>query len=148
MEMAEIKIRPLSARDLKEIVKIEKSIFKGRKKSLWEKSARYYIARGDHSLRLGAEVEGEFVGFIIGDITQSEFGLEEKIGWVKVFGVKPSHQGMGVGGALGEKLLANFKGKKVKIVKTFVEWDSGDLITYFKSIGFSRDSMISLKKSL
>jgi ribosomal protein S18 acetylase RimI-like enzyme len=148
MEMTKVKIRPLSKSDLDDIVKIEKSIFKGRRKSLWEKSARYYIEKGDRNLLLGAELDGEFVGFIIGDITQSEFGLEGKIGWVKVFSVMPAHQGVGVGGALGEKLLANFKSKGVKTVKTFVEWDSGDLITYFKSLGFSRDSMIALKKRL
>jgi predicted N-acetyltransferase YhbS len=146
--MTEIRIRPLAKSDLEDIIKIERSIFKGRRKSLWESSARYYIEKGDKNLRLGAELAGEFAGFIIGDITQSEFGLEEKIGWIKVFGVLPSHQGVGVGAALGEKLMTNFKRKGIKTVKTFVEWDSGDLITYFKSLGFSRDSMIALKKRL
>lgn len=144
--MASMKIRPLSVKDLPEIVKIEKSIFKGRKKSTWEKSARYYIEHGERSLCLCAEQDGSFLGFIIGDISESEFGLEEKIGWIKVLGVSPAHQGAGVGGKLGEKLLSNLKRRGVKKIKTFVEWDSGDLITYFKSLGFGRDSMIALVK--
>ncbi|UCH89995.1 MAG: GNAT family N-acetyltransferase [Thermoplasmata archaeon] len=141
-------IRPLSMKDLDDIIKIEKSIFKGRRKSLWENGARYYIEQGEAQLNLGAELDGELVGFIIGDIRQSEFGLEEKIGWVKVLGVAPAHQGVGIGGKLGFELMENFKRQGVKTVKTFVEWDSGDLITYFKSVGFGRDSMISLVKKL
>jgi predicted N-acetyltransferase YhbS len=146
--MPDIKIRPLESGDIKDIIKIEKSIFSGRKKSKWEKSAMYYIEHGEAELRLGAEIDGKFVGFIIGDLRQSEFGLEELIGWIKVLGVAPSHQGSGIGGKLGEKLLANFKSRDIKTIKTFVEWDSGDLITYFKSLGFGRDSMISLVRKL
>lgn len=134
--------------DLPEIINIEKSIFKDRDNSQWENSARYYLETGESSLRLGAEIDGKFVGFIIGDLGQNEFGLEEKIGWIKVFGVAPAHQGMGVGGKLGETLIANFKAGGVTSIKTFVAWDSGDLITYFKSLGFERDSMIALKKKL
>ena len=146
--MSKLKIRPLQMEDLSDIIKIEKSIFKSRRKSLWEKSARYYIEHGEKQLRLGAELDGELIGFIIGDIRQSEFGLEEEIGWVKVLGVSPLHQGEGIGGELGQKLMNNFKRRGIETVKTFVEWDSGDLITYFKSLGFGRDSMIGLVKKL
>ena len=146
--MSKITIRPLEKDDLKDIVKIEKSIFKNRKKSLWENSALYFIEHGEKQLRLGAELDGKFVGFIIGDLRTSEFGLEEDIGWIKVLGVAPAYQGEGIGGKLGEKLLSNFKKRGIKTVKTFVEWDSGDLITYFKSVGFGRDTMIGLVKKL
>jgi predicted N-acetyltransferase YhbS len=146
--MPKINIRPLQIGDLKDIKNIEKKIFSGRKTSVWDKSARYYIKHGEKNLLLGAEIDDKFVGFIIGDLKESEFGLEEKVGWIKVLGVDPSYQGEGIGGELGQKLLTNFKKKGVKTVKTFVEWDSGDLITYFKSLGFGRDSMISLKKKL
>jgi predicted N-acetyltransferase YhbS len=141
-------IRPLVMEDLPDIIQIEKSIFTTRSKSLWENSAKHFIEHGESELRLGAEVEGKLIGFIIGDIRTSEFGLEETIGWIKVLGISPAFQGKGIGGKLGQQLSENLKKRGVKTIKTFVEWDHGDLITYFKSLGFGRDSMIALVKKL
>jgi hypothetical protein len=42
-------------------------------------------------------------------------------------------------------LIKYFKEQKIKEVYTTVRWDSGDLIAFFKSIGFDKSSFINLE---
>jgi N-acetylglutamate synthase-like GNAT family acetyltransferase len=62
--------------------------------------------------------------------------------------VNPRDMGKGLGRKLGLALLKNFKTKDVKRVFTAVQWDSGDLLAFFKSIGFTRSNFINLEKKL
>ena len=55
---------------------------------------------------------------------------------------------MGVGYKLGETLLGHFKKKNVKKVRTLVDWYEGDLISYFKSLGFNMLGMLPLEKEI
>jgi L-amino acid N-acyltransferase YncA len=53
--------------------------------------------------------------------------------------------GKGIGKTLGEALIRYFKGEGIKEVYTTVQWDSGDLIAFFKSIGFDKSGFINLE---
>ena len=94
---------------------------------------------------LVAESGGEVIGFILGEFRESGFGTE-KSGWIEVLGVHPKHMGRGVGNMLGRRLLATFRRKGATGVFTAVRWDSGDLLAFFRSIGFDRSSYIILEK--
>jgi ribosomal protein S18 acetylase RimI-like enzyme len=67
-------------------------------------------------------------------------------GWILILGVDPEYQGMGVGRKLGSTLLEHFRKKNVRKIQTLVEWYDGDLISYFKSLGFSLLQMLPLQK--
>jgi ribosomal protein S18 acetylase RimI-like enzyme len=67
-------------------------------------------------------------------------------GWILILGVNPEYQGMGVGRKLGATLLDHFRKKNVRKIQTLVEWHDGDLISYFKSLGFSLLQMLPLEK--
>jgi hypothetical protein len=41
-----------------------------------------------------------------------------------------------------------FGTRGVTTVRTTVEWDSGDLIAYFRTLGFERSGFIGLEKRL
>jgi ribosomal protein S18 acetylase RimI-like enzyme len=58
--------------------------------------------------------------------------------------VDPKYMGQGVGKELGRSLLSSFKNVGITEVYTSVRWDSGDLIEFFKSIGFKKSSFINL----
>jgi aminopeptidase len=64
------------------------------------------------------------------------FGAERS-GWIEVLGVHPRHMGKGVGKLLGYRLLSIFKRKGATRVFTAARWDSVDLLSFFKSVGFS-----------
>ena len=89
--------------------------------------------------------EGEKVaGFIIGCIKEWGFGVERS-GWIEMVEVDPKLMGKGIGKALGESLIIFFKDEGIKEVYTTVKWDSGDLIAFFKSIGFDKSNFINLE---
>ncbi len=151
---AGVKIQPLALDNIKDIERIEKRIEgelgftnEERMESLKE-ATRYNIERSDPMLSLGAELDGRIVGFIIGEIRIWEFGIGEKTGWIRILAVDPDFQRRGIGRKLGEALLEHFKRRGIQRVRTMAEWYTGDLISFFKSLGFQMLNMIPLEKEL
>jgi GNAT superfamily N-acetyltransferase/biotin operon repressor len=147
-------IRLLSLDDLDEILRIEKSIedeynlkTPDRMKFLRE-TALYHLQQGDPLLNLGADVEGVLRGFVLAETRLWEFGRGEKTGWIKVLGVDPRYQSTGIGRKLGQTLLDHFNRLHVRKVRTLVDWYEGNLISYFRSLGFEFLNMIPLEKEL
>lgn len=147
-------VRLLTRDDLEEILKIEQRIEGDRHFSENERleymkeTAVYHLEHGDPLMNLGAVVEGRLVGFVLAEMRLWEFGRSERTGWIKILGIDPAFQGRGVGRRLGETLLDHFKRKKIRKVRTLVDWYEGDLISYFKSMGFNILNMIPLEKEL
>lgn len=147
-------IRLLSMDDLDDILQIEEKIEKeqdlgkSERMAYFEETATYHLQHGEPLLNLGAEIDGKLVGFIFAEIRLWEFGRGEKTGWIKVLGIDPEYQGRGIGRKLGETLLGHFKRKNVKKVRTLVDWYEGNLISYFRSLGFDILNMIPLEKEL
>jgi L-amino acid N-acyltransferase YncA len=56
--------------------------------------------------------------------------------------------GQGIGQTLATALFEAFKKKKIFEIYTAVQWDSVDLLSFFKSIGFNRSNFINLYKKL
>ena len=149
---AGVKIRPLSLDNIKDIVRIEKriegklGIINEERMEYLKETTRYNIERSDPMMSLGAELDENIVGFIIGEIRIWEFGIGEKTGWIRILGVDPDFQRRGIGRKLGEALLEHFERRGIKRVRTMAEWYTGDLISFFKSLGFNMLNMIPLEK--
>jgi ribosomal protein S18 acetylase RimI-like enzyme len=151
---AAITIKLLDTSDLEEILNIADKIErldnseKAKRMASLKETAVFQLEHGDPSLNLGAEVDGKLIGFILGEIKIWEFGRGETTGWIKVLGVDRDYQGRGVGHKLGDTLLSHFQKKNVKKVRTLVDWYEGDLISYFKSLGFNMLNMLPLEKEI
>jgi len=151
---AGVKIRPLSLDNIKDIVRIEKriegklGIINEERIEYLKEATRYNIERSDPMMSLGAELDEKIIGFIIGEIRIWEFGIGEKTGWIRILGVDPDFQRRGIGRKLGEALLEHFERRGIKRVRTMAEWYTGDLISFFKSLGFNMLNMIPLEKEL
>jgi ribosomal protein S18 acetylase RimI-like enzyme len=96
---------------------------------------------------LVAEVGGDVVGFILGDIRGWEFGIP-KSGWIEIVGVNPEFQGKGVAKALIEKLNVYFQNHNVEKVRLMVNWNDGSLVSFFRAVGFERSEFIILEKGV
>jgi N-acetylglutamate synthase-like GNAT family acetyltransferase len=142
----EVKIRPLTVNDFEDIANIQEAITKKRARNGLERRIREYIQK-DPQACLVAEDEGKVVGFVIGDVKDWGFGVE-KSGWLEIIGIHPKYMGQGIGKRLGKELLEHFKSKGIKNVFTVARWDSGDLLAFFKSIGFDRSDFINLERRL
>jgi ribosomal protein S18 acetylase RimI-like enzyme len=141
-----IRIRMIRAEDISEIVSIQESILQKRVSKKWIKKVEDRLRRRG-AVGFVASKEGQGVGFIIGEIKGEGFGLEES-GWIEVVGVHPRHMGVGIGRILAEKLFAFFKRERVRDIHTAVRWDAGDMLSFFKAIGFDRSPFINLRKHL
>jgi ribosomal protein S18 acetylase RimI-like enzyme len=94
-----------------------------------------------------AEIRGQVVGFMISIITAGIFGTE-KVAWISMFGVDPKHMGQEIGKSLAKGIFDYYKEKGVKRIYTSVRWDSTDLLSFFKTLGFERSNFINLRKDL
>jgi len=142
-----VRIRKLRARDLVAVMSIERRITGSRRTSALGPYLRRAL-RMEEGICIVAEVSGQAAGFLIGDVRPWEFGEEREVAWVKVVGVDPRHQGEGLGRMLGERFLKDVKRRGIRRVKTLVEWDSGDLVAYFQSLGFDRAGAIILERTV
>lgn len=151
---AAVSIRFLGMDDLDDILRIQEKIVGEPQSDNAEKLASlkdttiYHLRQGDPLMHLGAEIDRKLVGFVIGEVRRWEFGRSEMTGWILILGVDPEYQGMGVGHKLGSTLLDHFRKKNVRKIQTLVEWHDGDLISYFKSLGFALLQMLPLEKEI
>jgi ribosomal protein S18 acetylase RimI-like enzyme len=139
-----VKIRDLKTEDLDAIVRIDEKVLGESRKDYWERKLKLMNDKSSQ-ISLAAEVEGEVVGFILGDVSGWEFGVPETIGWMDTIGVDPAYQKKGVATALARELIKNLKAIGVRTIYTLVSWDDWDLLQFFHAMGFTRGDMITLE---
>ena len=144
--MEDIRIRELEIKDIEEISDIYGGIIQKPVNPDFKALIRRH-AEHKEDLCFVAEVDGKVVGFMVSYILTLGFGIE-KSGWIATLGVKPEYMGQGVGKKLGEKLFDYYKALGVESVYTSVRWDSTDLLSFFKTLGFDRSNFINLHKKI
>jgi ribosomal protein S18 acetylase RimI-like enzyme len=140
------KIRKLAARDLPQVVAIQGIIT--RQKVTAEKVAilKEHINK-EGNMSLVAVADKRVVGFLISELMTNSFGLDQG-GWIKNVGVLPQYMGKGIGQALANQLFDAYREKGINEIFTASRWDWGDLLSFFKSLGFERSNFINLYKKL
>jgi ribosomal protein S18 acetylase RimI-like enzyme len=148
--MKGINVRPMKEEDINQTAEIHRSVvregFGQVTKYPIEDLFKSFIKKSPKTC-IVAEKDNRVVGFVVGSIREWVFGVERS-GWIEMVEVDPRFMGMGVGKNLGDALIKIFKNEGIKEVYTTVEWDSGDLIAFFKSIGFDKSSFINLERGL
>ena len=151
---ATITIRFLGMDDLDDILRIEERIIREQNSGNSERlvslkdTTMHHLQNGDPLLNLGAEIDGKLVGFIISEVRRWEFGRGGMTGWILILGVDHDYQGLGVGHKLSSTLLDHFRKKNISKIRTMVEWHEGELISYFRSLGFNMLGMLPLEKEI
>lgn len=135
-------LRRMTAEDIPQVVQIQQSITRQKVSERWRNMLASHVNAAD-SPGFVAEVGGKVVGFIIGGIKVGGFGTE-LTGWIEMMGVAPDQMGAGIGRALARAVFDYFKGEGVQEVCTAVLWDSGDMLAFFKNLGFDRSPFINL----
>jgi ribosomal protein S18 acetylase RimI-like enzyme len=145
--MTDITVRPMQEKDISQAADIHRKVVReGLGQSMDYAIEDLFVSFIKKSPKtcIVAEKDNTVAGFIIGCIKEWGFGVERS-GWIEMIEVDPKLMGKGVGKALGEALLKYFRDEEIKEVYTSVKWDSGDLISFFKSIGFDKSSFINLE---
>jgi N-acetylglutamate synthase-like GNAT family acetyltransferase len=74
------------------------------------------------------------------------FGLP-KSAWITNFGVNPKCMGQEIGKKLAKKVIKEYEKIGVTHIYTAVKWDSVDILSFFKTIGFDRSVFINLSRN-
>jgi len=141
-----VKIRKLKAEDAKYIRGIygaitQKSVGRDFNRIVKEQ------AQGKDKASFVAEVDGKLVGYMFSYILSGGFGLK-KSAWIAQLGVDPQYMGQGIGDRLAKEIFKFCKKKGINDIYTSVRWDSTDLLSFFKTLGFDRSNFINLLKKL
>ncbi|MCD4741393.1 MAG: GNAT family N-acetyltransferase [Desulfobacteraceae bacterium] len=92
-------------------------------------------------------VDNKVIGYMISNVLHAGFGLD-KSAWIISMGVDPDYMGRGIGKELANKILETYKSQNIDYVFSSVAWDSIDLLSFFKTLGFERSEFINLRKKL
>src|SRR3972149_3301775 len=133
-----VRIRRMRVSDLKALATIERRITGSRRTSALQGHLRRQLRAGG-GVCLVADVAGKPAGVLVGEVAPwgvgGECGEEREVAWVKVVGVDPRHQGLGLGHLLGQAFLKKVRARGIRRVKTLVEGDAGELVACFPALG-------------
>ena len=144
--MDKVQIRKLHKEDAPEVSRIYAAITRKAVDSDFKRVVEEHALRDDGACFV-AEQEGKVVGFMISYILTAGFGIT-KSAWIATLGVNPNCMGMGIGACLAEEIFKYYKTQGIDKVYTSVRWDSTDLLSFFKTLGFDRSNFINLRKNI
>jgi len=144
--VANLQIRKIKAEDASDIGSIQAAITKSPTNIDFRQIIEDQV-RKDEDVSFVAEIDGRVVGYMISYIVFGGFGLE-KGAWIATLGVDPKFMGQGIGKRLAEEILEAYRKKGINDIYTSVRWDSVDLLSFFKTLGFDRSNFINLRKEL
>lgn len=144
--MENVIIRRLETVDADDISKIYGAITQKPVKTDFKKLIEKHAQRTEDACFV-AELDGRVAGFMISYILTLGFGIE-KSAWIATLGVDPQYMGQGLGAKMAQEIFNFYKSEGIKNVYTSVRWDSTDLLSFFKTLGFDRSNFINLRKVL
>jgi len=139
-------IRKLKAKDAEDISKIFAGITQTPVKDDFIKIIEEQVNRKEDASFV-AELDGKVVGYMISLVISGSFGIKKST-WISNMGVTPKFMGQGIGESLANKIFEFSREKGIKDIYTSVRWDSPDLLSFFKTLGFDRSNFINLRKIL
>ena len=142
--MDKIRIRKLQKEDAQKISQIYAAITRTAVDADFKRVVEEHALRDDEACFV-AEREGKVVGFMISYILTAGFGIT-KSAWIPTLGVDPDFMGRGIGASLAEEIFKYYKAQGIENVYTSVRWDSSDMLSFFKTLGFDRSNFINLRK--
>lgn len=136
--VTEFKIRNASKEDIPEIMSIEGE-YAGTNPTLEPKINQ--MLQDDYGHFLVATFKGKIVGYAGGVIRDTEFGMNEQIGYITHVGLTKEFTSKGMGRMLGDKLLEAMSDKCEKF-RTILGFDRTDLQSFFNQLGFKRSDLL------
>ncbi len=144
MSKGQVKIRRMAEADLERIKAIDRALVGPDRVLSWplRVEAHWWVYRP--MLNFVAEVDGEVVGFLLGDIRGAEYGTDVS-GWIDMMGVAPDHQGKGIGERLVEAFCQACQDNGVT-ARVVVREDDERLIGFWTSVDFHRGNLVSYER--
>ena len=132
--------------DINGILEIDRKI-SGVQRALTYRDLVREALGGEMDVSFVAEVDNQFVGFVLGYLTYVREQVSEAC-VIQIFGVDPKYQGQGIATKLIQTLLDQCRAKKIKLVRVMIEEHDSQLQGFFKRLGFDRGRYIDYSKTL
>ena len=144
----QVTIREALANDFDAVVALDLDGVTEEKPTYWRGIFdRYVTIDRDGGFFLVAEIRGEVVGFIVGEIRAWEFG-SPPCGWVFALSVSTEHREIGVGQIMLQEMCQRMKKAGVTTVRTMVDRDNKLTLSFFRSQGLRTGRYVELEKLL
>ncbi|MCP3898493.1 MAG: GNAT family N-acetyltransferase [Desulfobacteraceae bacterium] len=145
--MKNFQIREIDLADAEAIQRIRSLISKEDADVDIEKIINQQTGKLTKQASIVALIDNKVVGYMISNVLHAGFGLQRSA-WIVAMGVDPAFMGLGVGKKLANKILEIYKSQNINYVYSSVAWDSIDLLSFFKALGFERSEFINLRKKV
>ncbi len=142
-----VTIRQIKLEDADAVLDIRGAISEDDGEVNFTKIIEQQLAEGSGRSSLVALINDNVVGYMMSTSLYAGFGMK-KSAWIMTIGVHPDFMGQGIGLKLADRICAIYKEKGIKNVYSSVRWDSTDVLSFFKKLGFERSQFINLKKKL
>jgi predicted N-acetyltransferase YhbS len=144
--MENLVIRKLKLEDVEAVERVYTSIVQLPKRADFIKELKDQC-KSSCFVNFVAEINNEVVGFLISYILYGGFGIN-KSAWISLLCVHPKFMDQGIGQRLAEEAFKKYKKIGIKNVNTSFEWNSVDLLSFFKTLGFGRSDFVNLRKTI
>jgi len=143
----ELKIRRITLNDAEDIQRIIRAISGDTSDIDFGKVLNHNYGDEESKISIAAEINGRVAGFMISNILYAGFGLDRSA-WIVNLGVDPDFMGQGIGKKMAEEIFEIYRQRGIKHIYSSVMWDSIDLLSFFKTLGFERSNFINLCKKI
>lgn len=144
----DLTIRALRADDCARLVRLDHAI-SGRNRQAWyEGKIRRALDDTDVNISLGADLDGQLVGALLGSVHFGEFGQPEPVAILDTLLVDRGFARRGIASALLEQLLLNLSALRIERLRTEVSWDEFELMGFFAHAGFQPAQRLVLERPI
>lgn len=142
-------IRLLTWDDFNTVVHIDSAVLGRSRIDYYEmKFSRLLDAKSHLVTSLVAVVDGDVVGFIMGELYVGEYGIPATEATLDTIGVHPGYQGKGIARQLMQEFISHLKKVGVHKLNSLVAWNDHKLIYFFSKCGFTPSPTINLQLNL
>lgn len=144
----QVTIRNAILSDINAVIELDLVGTPEEKPAYWQGIFDRYVTTGkDGVFFLVAEINGEVIGFAIGEVRAWEFG-SPPCGWVFSLSVSPKTRERGVGRLMFKEMCQRLKNAGVSTVRTMVDRENKLTLSFFRSQGLRTGRYIELEKQI
>jgi len=141
-------VRTVDANDLDRVVAIDRAHTGHSRRRFFEKRFAAAAAHPDDFVQIGLMQGGSLRGFALARLLRGEFGREDVVAVLDVFGVEPESQDRGVGQTLIDRLVEIVKQRGARSIHSQASWASHHLLRFFDAAGLRLSPRIVLDRSV
>jgi predicted N-acetyltransferase YhbS len=143
-------LRAMLPGDLDAVVQLDTFVFGASRRAHLARRLEALAAAepANQTIGLVAEEDGALVGFIMGVLTNGEFGFTDVTALVDSIAVHPSRRRGGIGRQLTAAFLTECAARGARDAYTLINWSAWDMLRFFDSMGFSLAQTVPLRRRI